>query len=202
MTQDSIYIFGYGSLIWRPGFPYSRRFNAYVKGFKRRFWQQSRDHRGTDEHPGRVVTIVPTAEFDTLQPKKEPHDEDGDIVWGVVYQVEDKDVKKCLDDLDIREIGGYHRTGIPVYTEGDILACEATLYVGSVSSLINTEFIGPEDIDKTATIISRSVGPSGPNPEYLKRLADSLRSMSLHDTYIFELEKLVNKQNHNSLVQH
>ncbi|KAL0480213.1 glutathione-specific gamma-glutamylcyclotransferase [Acrasis kona] len=193
MCQDipDVYVFGYGSLIWRPGFPYSRRFNGFVKGFKRRFWQQSRDHRGTPKQPGRVVTIVPTSEFNTLQPTKEPHDDDDDVVWGTVYCIKSDEAAQCLECLDVRERGGYQRQIVPVYVEGNILACMAVLYVGSVSRSINKEFIGPESIETTAQIIATTSGNSGPNRDYLNNLANSLRNMSLHDPYVFELERLV-----------
>lgn len=44
---EKLYIFGYGSLIWKPNFPYSRRMIGYIKGYKRRFYQSSITHRGT-----------------------------------------------------------------------------------------------------------------------------------------------------------
>jgi len=191
LDYPDVFVFGYGSLIWRPGFPYTRKFNAYVKGFKRRFWQRSCDHRGTIDSPGRVVTIVPASEFETLQTSKCAYDDGNDCVWGTVYCIRHEDAVQVLECLDVREKGGYHREEVPVYVEGDIFACMATLYVGSVSTQINTEFIGPECIDVTAQIISKSAGQSGPNRDYLYNLAESLRSMSLHDKYLFELEQRV-----------
>jgi len=193
MCQDypDVFVFGYGSLIWRPGFSYTRKFNAYVKGFKRRFWQRSCDHRGTVDSPGRVVTIVPTSEYESLQPTRTVHDDANDVVWGTVYCIRHEDATQSLECLDVREKGGYHREEVPVFVDGDLFACMATLYVGSVSTEINTEFIGPEDIETTARIITNSSGQSGPNRDYLFNLAQSLRKMSLHDAYLFELERQV-----------
>lgn len=94
MCQDhqSVCIFGYGSLIWRPGFNYVRSYHGFVKGFKRRFWQQCRYHRGTDKHPGRVVTLVQS-------------DNEDEIVYGKVYVVSGEIAADVIKTLDVREQG-------------------------------------------------------------------------------------------------
>jgi len=173
-----VYIFGYGSLIWRPGFPYLRKFDGYIRGWARYFWQGSTDHRGTPEQPGRVVTLVK---------------DDGAVqseTWGTVYCVPDEEAEVILRNLDYREKGGYTREEVDVYIRGQDapVAQKAILYIATQK---NACFIGETPIEFIARQIYKCVGPSGPNVDYLLNLACSMRRMNVNDTHVFELERLV-----------
>lgn len=67
--DEPLWLFGYGSLLFKPPLhhlPISqdfKRYDGYVNGYARRFWQSSYDNRGTPHFKGRVVTIVPAAEL-------------------------------------------------------------------------------------------------------------------------------------------
>lgn len=62
-----LWVFGYGSIIWKNSeVERSEELPAYIHGYKRRFWQNSPDHRGTCESPGLVVSIYPPREWDRL----------------------------------------------------------------------------------------------------------------------------------------
>ena len=61
-----MWLFAYGSLIFRPGFAYIERRVAWMHGYARRFWQWSPDHRGTPEAPG-LVLLVPAQRLERRQ---------------------------------------------------------------------------------------------------------------------------------------
>ncbi|UCE85769.1 MAG: gamma-glutamylcyclotransferase [Deltaproteobacteria bacterium] len=166
------WIFGYGSLVWRPAFAFEERQPAYIEGWSRRFWQGSTDHRGVPDAPGRVVTLV-------RQPAAR--------CVGLAYRVEPETRERIFADLDARERGGYaqHRERLH-RADGGILAAEGLLYVATAD---NPNYLGPASLDAIASQVRASSGPSGSNVEYVLRLAESLRALDAVDDHVFELER-------------
>ena len=100
-----MWIFGYGSLIWKVDFAYEEECVGYIRGYVRRFWQGSQDHRGTPEQPGRVVTLIPYKQF--LAYPDEHKDTTEDIVWGKAYRIASDNIDEVLKYLNFREKNGY-----------------------------------------------------------------------------------------------
>lgn len=170
--RENTWLFGYGSLMWRPGFSYHARQRARVFGYARRFWQGSHDHRGSPTAPGRVVTLVPQAT---------QHCD------GIAYLISTEAAHEAFVDLDHREKNGYVREQVDVHlANGSIV--KGLVYIASRS---NHAFLGPAPLKKMAQQIYISEGPSGSNREYLFKLAEILREMGAMDPHVFELESAV-----------
>ena len=176
--RTKTWIFGYGSLVWNPGFSFEESEIGYILGWARRFYQGSTDHRGVPGSPGRVATLVANATS---------------ACWGVAYQVAGDSLESIFAYLDYREKGGFSRYHIDFYPKTDRTThpqpiSDTYVYVAQDD---NPNYLGPAPISEIAQQIFSSTGPSGSNQEYLTRLAESLRIMGVNDEHVFELEQQV-----------
>ena len=169
-TIESImnWIFGYGSLIWRPAFTYERARKAAVRGWCRRFWQAAPDHRGVPEAPGRVVTLVA---------------DDDAICWGLAFCAPLERWQTIVTELDYRERNGYTRMPVELEFEDG----ERTTAITYVAGPDNPSFVGPAPLPAMIQQIAHAVGPSGSNREYLTRLAERLHELEIHDDEVHGL---------------
>ena len=71
--EHPLWVFGYGSLMWNPEFPYLRREVARLDGFHRAFSMTSIHHRGSEDRPGLVLALdeIPGAEIEVIRKEDE-----------------------------------------------------------------------------------------------------------------------------------
>lgn len=170
--DEPVWLFAYGSLIWRPDIPVLDERSAQARGWTRRFWQGSHDHRGTPSAPGRVVTLV-------AQP--------GQVCEGVAYQLDQSVIRQTFEALDHREKNGYERAMVTLQgPEG--LTFDAVTYLAPPG---NFAWLGDAPTDQIALQIAQSHGPSGANRDYLFGLAEALKARGVLDEHVFALESAV-----------
>jgi cation transport protein ChaC len=169
MAHD-MWVFGYGSLIWHPGFPVAEFRIARLPGWHRSFCMRSIHHRGTPENPGLVLALdaLPGAHCD-----------------GVAFRVAPGAEAQTLADLRERELisSAYLERELPV----DLVNG------GQVSALVYV--IDPDHVqychlplEEQAQIIAHAVGGRGPNRDYLTSTAQHLAQLGIGDP---DLEWLV-----------
>jgi len=171
---ESRWVFGYGSLVWRPAFPFTERLPGYICGWARRYWQGSTDHRGVPEAPGRVVTLIPAPQ---------------QRCWGIAYHVAPDAWEHVTAALDHRERGGFDRKRVTVeLRDADPSPVEALVYVATER---NPNYLGPAADSEIAAQIRNAHGPSGPNVEYALELAAALRGIEAEDDHVFTIADLL-----------
>ncbi|XOZ32385.1 gamma-glutamylcyclotransferase [Halomonadaceae bacterium KBTZ08] len=164
-SERPVWLFGYGSLIYKAGFEYLETRTATIQGWKRRFWQGSHDHRGTPQSPGRVATLVA--------------DEQASCT-GLAYRVK----PAVFDQLDVREKNGYLRLVRPLML-ADGGEVDGLVYIATED---NAAWLGPAPESDIARHVAVSEGPSGANSDYVLELARALRELEVHDPHVFAIE--------------
>ena len=176
LADDELWVFGYGSLIFRADFPFLERRVARICGFSRRFWQSSPDHRGTPDAPGRVVTLIENS---------------ASSVRGVAYRIARERAYAVLAELDERERAGYERVAVEIeFTEAPFGRARAVTYQARAE---NPGFVGHTDERGIAEIVRTARGPSGDNASYVRRLAQALREIGEDDPHVFAIERLLDE---------
>jgi cation transport regulator ChaC len=188
-AAGALHIFGYGSLVWRHDeLRHTSVVPARAHGWVRRFWQRSPDHRGTPAAPGRVVTLVPSAD-------------DAAVVHGALFTVAPQDAAEVLALLRHRERAGYVEQLIEVRAERQPLPQAPPQVSGgcTVRALVfyatpsNEHWAGPSASteacaaaadEAAAAAIAVARGESGENIDYLTQLLHAMRARGIADEHL------------------
>ncbi|KAI4366591.1 hypothetical protein MLD38_022452 [Melastoma candidum] len=172
----TMWVFGYGSLIWKAGFPHDHRLVGFIRDYRRVFFQGSTDHRGTPEFPGRTVTLESAP---------------GEVCWGAAYRIsKEEDKRIAIEHLEVREKQYDKKEYLDFFT--DPTATEPALtgvmvYIASPDKKLNRNYLGPASIEDIAWQIIQAKGPSGPNRDYLFHLEKALVEIGHRDEHVMDL---------------
>lgn len=176
LEDGGFWVFGYGSLIWRPGFAHEERRKARLPGYARRFCVRSIRWRGTPEAPGLVLGLDP---------------EPGAETWGAAFRVSGESAEEVRAYLHHREMGTasyferFETVELDCGTPTPALA-----YVMDVTHFQYARL----PVHEQAEIILRARGDGGANLEYLLETAAHMREMGLEDPEMYALEALVRER--------
>ncbi len=173
--ENGRWVFGYGSLMWRPGFGFVERSDAVLHGLRRAFCIYSVHHRGSYERPGLVLGLTA-----------------GGLVRGVAYRVAEVDWPTVYAYLCEREqpTETYEEAFVGVEL-ADGRTVNALTFLSDRS---HPQWAGDLDLDVQARLIAGAVGLSGRNIDYLRDLVLHLREAGAGDenmeTLLAQVERL------------
>ena len=158
-----MWVFGYGSLIWNPGFAVAEQRLARAIGWRRSFCMWSVHHRGTEHAPGLVLALDRAAEASCA---------------GVVFRVMPGTEAETLAALRERELvsSAYLEVTMEVETEQGMI--EALAYVVDPT---HAQYTGLLPLEKQADVIAKAVGGRGPNRDYLWSTTAQLEDLGIAD---------------------
>lgn len=167
---EDLWVFGYGSLMWRPGFPFVEKLPARMTGLHRSLCVYSFVHRGTPEHPGLVLGL-----------------DRGGACRGIAFRVAAADRTKTLRYLRERE----QVTSVYVETlRGVWLTTQPERRVQALTYVVDRghpQYAGRLSLDERLHHIRQGHGQSGANRDYVLSTVQTLESMGCRDTELHTL---------------
>lgn len=165
----SIWVFGYGSLMWNPGFPYLKAVQARMHGVRRALCVRSTHYRGTSDSPGLVFGL-----------------DRGGSCHGVAFEVAEANREAVIAYLRAREQISmvYHEVVRPARLSGGETV-GALVYVANQG---HAQYAGGLGFEEMLDIVLASAGEMGPNADYVTATLKRLEDMGIRDR---ALERLV-----------
>lgn len=168
VDMDDFWVFGYGSLMWNPGFAFENKMTARAFGYRRSLCVRSFVHRGTPERPGLVLGL-----------------DRGGSCRGMAFKVALKDKDDVVGYLRERELVTHvylERTMPVLLADGRrVAALTYTIDRG------HAQYAGALSVEDAAATIAVSHGKSGPNTDYVVNTLAHLKEMGIRDHWLEEV---------------
>jgi cation transport protein ChaC len=161
--MSDFWVFGYGSLMWRPGFPFQEQQGAHLHGAHRALCVYSWVHRGTRERPGLVLGL-----------------DRGGACRGVAFRVAAADRETVLATLREREL----ITNVYREVWREVRLADGHRTVEALAFVVNRDhpqYAGKLPNEVLLATVRDSTGRSGPNDAYVVSTADHLRQLGIRD---------------------
>ena len=176
LSEDQIWVFGYGSLMWRPGFAFVERVDTRVHGYHRQFCVWSHRYRGSPRSPGLVLGL-----------------DRGGSCRGIAYRIAPDQAAKVLAYLDEREMitGVYQPSRLAMSVINGETTGRRITAQSYVVDRAHPQYAGALTTEELAALVIQGVGTAGPCLEYLINTVEHLTEIGMPDRRLEKLLALV-----------
>jgi cation transport protein ChaC len=165
LPTGDLWIFGYGSLMWSPGFAYKSKRVARVHGYHRALCILSTRYRGTTRRPGLVVGLCR-----------------GGSCWGMAFKVPAAQVRRTLSRLWSREMPRrvYDPRLVPVALDGR-RTVRALAFVADTG---HPAYVRELDLHGRARLVAQGIGQRGPCVDYIRNTLEHMHEVGVRDPHL------------------
>lgn len=172
--MDEFWVFGYGSLMWNPGFEFVERSQALVYGYRRSLCVRSFVHRGSRENPGLVLGL-----------------DRGGACRGMAFRVAPEKWDEVIDYLRAREL--VTNVYLEKHLRLQLPEGRSAQAVAYVVDRAHEQYAGALDAFAAARVVNVSVGQSGPNDAYVFNTLSHLKDMGIRDQWLEQVVEEVTR---------
>jgi len=164
LPPGELWVFGYGSLMWSPGFRYRRKSAGFVFGYHRSLCVFSHRYRGTPQRPGLVMGLCR-----------------GGSCWGMAYGVQAAGAREVLEYLWHREMRNHVYMPRLVTVRVGARPVRALAFIADAA---HPQFAGDLKLAEAAEIVAQCSGERGHNLEYLQRTMSHMHQLGVRDPHL------------------
>lgn len=160
-----LWVFGYGSLMWRPGFSHSQCSMGRAHGYHRALCILSNRYRGTPERPGLVVGLCR-----------------GGSCWGMAFRIPEAKVRRALAALWRREM--LNNVYIPTMVSVALGRRRRVRALAFVADTSHRQFVRELDLHGRARLVAQGIGQRGRCVDYIRNTLEHMAALGLRDPHL------------------
>jgi cation transport protein ChaC len=170
---EDLWVFAYGSLIWKPACEVEGQRHALLRGWHRKFCLRLVRYRGSADCPGLMMAL-----------------DVGGSCRGVAQRIPARHIPERLAQLLRRETSTKPMSNVPRWVIVDTKQGRQRALTFAINRKGPT-YAGPRTLEETAEILAKACGHWGTGAEYLMQTVAHLEDLGIHDRYLWRLQELV-----------
>ena len=163
--RGDLWIFGYGSLMWAPGFRSTEQKTGLVRGYHRAMCILSSRYRGTPEKPGLVMGLCR-----------------GGSCWGIAFRVPAERVRRVLGTLWKREM--LNRVYLPTMVQVTVGPKRRVRALAFVADATHRQFVRELDLHDRARLVAQGIGERGRCVDYIRNTLEHMLALGVNDPHL------------------